>query len=114
MAQRTTAARRVISSVGHSPSYPGVSFAAHGSTRKLGLMEYHDLNKPEKVLWTAFPSGNSVDVRSGDPSEDDLNAAHKWPTERTVRAKVIAALLLGIQEPQPGQFPTLRLNGARI
>jgi hypothetical protein len=76
-------------------------------------MEYHDLNEPEKALWVAFPSGQSVDLRAGDPS-DDPGAAYKWSPERTVRAEVIAALLLGIQDPQPGRFPTLRLTGARI
>lgn len=77
-------------------------------------MEYHDLNNPEKALWAAFPSGDSVDVRSGDASEDDLDTAYNWPAKRMVRAKVIAALLLGIQDSEPGRFPTLRLSGARI
>ncbi|GAA0580335.1 hypothetical protein [Actinomadura livida] len=46
-------------------------------------------------MWTAFPRGEWVDLRTGDPEQDDVAAAGHWDDDRVVRAEVIAALLLG-------------------
>jgi hypothetical protein len=73
-----------------------------------------DLSEPEQLLWTTFPRGAWVDLRSGDPGEDDLAKADTWGEERIVRATVIAALLLGAADVEPGYQPALRLRGARI
>jgi hypothetical protein len=72
------------------------------------------LSKPERALWQAFPGGMWVDLRSGDPEEDDPGNAYSWGAHRTVRGEVVTALLLGACEPEPGRFPAVRLRGARI
>lgn len=67
-------------------------------------MRLDELSPGERQLWNSFAQGGAVDVRSGASSE-----------EPTVRAEVVAALLLGAgDEPAPGDRPALRLTGARI
>ncbi|MFB4320314.1 hypothetical protein [Actinomadura sp. 21ATH] len=72
------------------------------------------LSRPEKLLWKAFPHGGWADLRTGDPAADDVANAAAWGPARTVRAEVIAALLLGAVPPAPGRRPAIRLRGARI
>ena len=76
--------------------------------------QFGDLTESESLLWKAFARGAWVDLRSGDPEVDAVANADRWAPERTVRAEVIRALLLGAQEPEPGHFPALRLRGARV
>jgi hypothetical protein len=59
-----------------------------------------DLTEPERRLWAAYPTGGRVDV--GDAAD------------RTVRAEVIAQLLLGACAPKPGCVPAVRLRGAQV
>jgi hypothetical protein len=73
-----------------------------------------DLSKAERSLWEAFPAGGWVDLRTGDPAQDDLETAGAWGPDRTIRAEVIAALLLGAAAAEPGRFPAVRLRGARV
>jgi hypothetical protein len=73
-----------------------------------------DLSAAERSLWAAFPRGAWVDFRTGDAGEDDLAKAGAWGKERIIRAKVIAALLLGAARVEPGYRPALRLRGARV
>jgi hypothetical protein len=88
-----------------------------------------DLTEPERLLWAAFPRGAWTDLRPGDPpasdppagdppgtspSADDLEDAARWGPSRTIRAEVIAALLLGACAEEPGRAPAVRLRGARI
>ncbi|GAA2637374.1 hypothetical protein SMC26_08200 [Actinomadura fulvescens] len=61
-------------------------------------MERHELTGAELRLWDAYPSGAIVTFGGGE----------------TVRAEVVAALLLGAAEPTPGRYPGVRLRGARI
>jgi hypothetical protein len=61
------------------------------------------LTQPERALWQAFPRGELVDL---------TNAWGVWA--RTVRAEVIAALLLGAAQPESGRIAAVRLDGARI
>ncbi|TQM66703.1 hypothetical protein FHX41_0288 [Actinomadura hallensis] len=77
-------------------------------------MNIEDLTPPERRLWEAFPKGEPVDLSSGDPAYDDLARADHWGHERTVRAEVLVALLVGAVEPQPGQVAAVRLAGARV
>jgi hypothetical protein len=72
------------------------------------------LTPTEKRIKEAFPRGAEVDLRSGDPGFDDPANAEKWPAGRTVRAEVLAALLLGGVEDQPGRIAALRVRGALI
>jgi hypothetical protein len=55
-----------------------------------------------------------VDLRTGDPAQDDLGKADVWGPDRTIRAEIIAALLLGAAQGEPGRFPAVRLRGARV
>src|SRR6266536_2417171 len=61
-----------------------------------------DLSEPERSLWSAFPRGAWVDVRTADPDE------------RVIRADVVAALLLGAGDAAPGHSAAVRVRGARI
>ncbi|GIH92798.1 hypothetical protein ACFFMN_31415 [Planobispora siamensis] len=72
------------------------------------------LNPAERLLWEAYPTGAWVDLRTGDPAVDDPANGASWGPERTVRAEVLTALLLGAQEAEPGTTPGVRLAGARI
>ncbi|MEV6104340.1 hypothetical protein AB0M28_06425 [Streptomyces sp. NPDC051940] len=73
-----------------------------------------ELTSAERRLWEAFPKGLRVDLRTGDPALDDPEQAAAWGPERTVRAEVVAALLLGAQEAATGHVAAVHLLGARI
>ena len=66
-------------------------------------VESRALNAAEKALWDAFPQGGVVDL-----------SRRSRVTARTVRASVIAALLTGAQQAEPGRIAAVRLAGARI
>ncbi|GAB2809219.1 hypothetical protein GCM10022221_03210 [Actinocorallia aurea] len=59
------------------------------------------LTAAERRLWAAYPDGATVDLTNADGDRD-------------VRARVIAALLLGACDAAPGSSPGIRLRGARI
>jgi hypothetical protein len=61
------------------------------------------LSVPERSLWEAFPRGEVVDL---------TKAWGVWA--RTIRAEVIAALLLGAVPAEPGKIAAIRVDGARI
>ena len=73
-----------------------------------------DLNEPEKLLWQAFPHGTWVDLRAGDPVDDDLGSAVNWGPGRVIRAEVIRALLLGAGEVEPGTAKLVTVKGRDI
>ncbi len=77
-------------------------------------MHFDDLTKPERALWTAFPRGAPLDLRSRDPEEDDPANTTGWGADRVVRAEVVMALLLGAGDREKGRAPAIRLVGARI
>ncbi|WP_406864608.1 oxidoreductase [Streptomyces sp. HUAS MG47] len=78
------------------------------------MLTYDQLTPPERRLWDAFPEGRLVDLRAGDPGTDDPVGDAEWPESRSVRAAVVAALLLGANAAPSGAVPALRLAGARI
>lgn len=82
--------------------------------RRIDRVIDDEVSGPERLLWDAFRGGTWVDLRVGDPSADDLEKAGLWQASRTIRAEVIAALLLGAGAVEPGQAPGIRLRGARI
>ncbi|MFF4338680.1 oxidoreductase [Kitasatospora sp. NPDC001540] len=94
-----------------------------------------DWTDTERGLWEAFRHGEVYDLRVGEgPAEfvlpapagqavrpdgeglgpDDPFTAAEWGPERTVRAEVIARLLLHGPEAAPGKVAALKLTGARI
>jgi hypothetical protein len=62
----------------------------------------------------AFPFGEEVDFTVGKPDEDDAVGGAAWGPERTIRARVIAALLMRDETPQSHRIPAIRIKGARI
>lgn len=74
-------------------------------------MEINDLTPAERRVWDAFPTGEGVDFRA-DPDEDVMDGA-SWGPERTVRAEVLKALLIG-GPTLPGQVAGIKLRGVRI
>jgi hypothetical protein len=77
-------------------------------------MNIEELSPPERRLWEAFTSGESVDLSSPDPAQNDPAFSERWGGERVVRAEVLVALLAGAVERAPGQVAAVRLTGARI
>ena len=65
-------------------------------------------------MWDAYPSGAWVDLRTGDPARDDPALGARWDRGRTVRAEIIAALMLGARPAEPGKVAGLRLAGAHV
>lgn len=78
------------------------------------MLSYDELTAPERELWDAFPEGRRVDLRTGVPEHDRITEAAQWAPGRTVRAALVAALLLGAHTARPGAVAGLRLAGARI
>lgn len=61
------------------------------------------LSTAERALWDAFPGGEIVDL-----------SGRARVGSRTVRAEVIAALLVGALPADAGRIAAVRLDGARI
>src|SRR5580700_3846488 len=68
------------------------------------------LTPTERRICAAFPLGAEVDLRAGEGTFDDPANADAWPADRTVRAEVLAALLLGAGAQIPGRIAALRLR----
>ena len=78
------------------------------------MLSYEEMTPPERELWDAFPEGRLVDLRVGEPGEDDPSHGAGWGPERTLRAAVVTALARGGNAAPPGAVTALRLAGARI
>ncbi|GAA4786730.1 membrane-associated oxidoreductase [Streptomyces ziwulingensis] len=74
-------------------------------------MEINELTPAEARVWRAFPRGERVDFRAAD--DEDPAEGGSWGPERTVRAAVLRALLLG-GDRADGEIASLGLAGARI
>ncbi|MBA0050358.1 oxidoreductase [Streptomyces sp. AJS327] len=72
------------------------------------------LTTAEWGLWQAFRNGSQHDLRTGRAEWDDPNSDHPWGPERTVRARVIALLLLHGPPPLLGRVTALHLYGAYV
>ena len=66
------------------------------------MLTYDELTTPERAVWDAFPEGRRVDLRTGVPERDGVDGGAGWGPERTVRAAVLVALLLGAHRAEPG------------
>ncbi|MFD6791614.1 oxidoreductase, partial [Streptomyces anthocyanicus] len=72
------------------------------------------LTGPERAVWQAFRIGRTCDLTEGVPERDDPFGDAVWGPERSVRADVVAALLLGGPAALPGRVAALKLRGVRI
>lgn len=83
-------------------------------------MHVDDLSDDERRLWMEFPFGTHIDLRSGDAERDDPAQVEHWSPERTIRAEVITALLVGRRpadvehQEGAGTSSAVFLSGARI
>jgi hypothetical protein len=73
-----------------------------------------DLTAVEAGMWQAFRNGSVYDLSSGDFSVDDPHGGHPWGPERTVRARVVAWLLLDGPPALAGRVSALKLVGVQI
>jgi hypothetical protein len=76
-------------------------------------VELGDLTEGERRLWAAFPRGAAVELGGGDPTRDEATADGYRPDQR-IRAEVLAGLLLGLVDAEPGRAARLVLAGARV
>ncbi|NUW33828.1 hypothetical protein HTZ77_20670 [Nonomuraea sp. SMC257] len=78
------------------------------------------LSEAERKLWNAFPTGETVKLApvaaaaGTTAGENAPKDGDTWGPDRTIRAEVIASLLLGARESAPGSVAAVRLHGARI
>ncbi|WP_431783741.1 oxidoreductase [Streptomyces chumphonensis] len=72
------------------------------------------LTTAEWGLWQAFRNGSRHDLRTGDPALDDPGGDGPWGPRRTIRARVVALLLLHGPPPLLGRVASLSLAGAHI
>ena len=80
----------------------------------LGMVVVNDLSDAERRVWEAFPTGSFVEFGSGKAEEDDLAGMELWGPERHVRAEVLAALLCGAVEVEPGMRGGIHLGHVRV
>src|SRR5215467_5437512 len=77
-------------------------------------MKVSDFTMCECKVREAAETGIVVDLRVGDPALDAPKKGTEWGPERSVRAEVIADLLLGNDEAASVPVRGIRLQGARI
>ncbi|MGC0318269.1 oxidoreductase [Kitasatospora acidiphila] len=68
----------------------------------------------ESRLWEMFRCSEVLDLSAGDLAADNPADGADWGPERTVRAEVLARLLLSGPDALPGKVRGLKLIGARI
>lgn len=73
-----------------------------------------DLTAVEHRMWEAYRTGSVCDLSVRTADRDDPHAEHVWGAERSVRAQVVALLLLHGPSPVPGRVASLKLRGVRI
>ncbi|MFF7243802.1 oxidoreductase [Embleya sp. NPDC008237] len=72
------------------------------------------LSATEIRVWEAYRRGERLDLGTGVPADDDPRLGAAWGPDRTVRAQVLAQVLLQPPEAEPGHSTALRITGARI
>ncbi|MFD3662367.1 oxidoreductase [Streptomyces sp. NPDC058659] len=72
------------------------------------------LTGPERAVWRAFRIGRTCDLTDGIAERDDPFGAREWGPERSVRADVVALLLLDGPQARSGRVAALKLRGVRI
>lgn len=72
------------------------------------------LTAAEVGMWQAFRNGSVYDLRTGDLTVDDPHGGHAWGPERSVRARIVAWLLLDGPPALDGRVSSLKLQGVQI
>ncbi|MET9960566.1 oxidoreductase [Streptomyces sp. NPDC006326] len=73
-----------------------------------------DLTGPEQRMWQAYRTGSVCDLSARAADHDDPHNEEVWGPQRSVRAAVVALLLLHGPPPEPGRVASLKLRGVRI
>ncbi|MFF2130570.1 oxidoreductase [Streptomyces olivochromogenes] len=73
-----------------------------------------ELTAAEAGMWQAFRNGSVYDLRGGDMTVDDPHGGHPWGPERSVRARIVAWLLLDGPPALQGRVASLKLTGVQI
>ncbi|MFF9868579.1 oxidoreductase [Streptomyces sp. NPDC013953] len=73
-----------------------------------------DLSPTELGMWQAFRIGATYDLTVGNALLDDPFSPRDWPPERSVRARVVALLLLDGPPALAGRVSALKLRGVQI
>lgn len=73
-----------------------------------------DLTDAEHRMWEAYRTGRTCDLSARVAAQDDPHSDRPWGPERSVRAEVVALLLLHGPPPVPGRVVALKLRGVRI
>ncbi|MEU6378011.1 oxidoreductase [Streptomyces sp. NPDC046909] len=73
-----------------------------------------DLTPAEAGMWQAFRNGSVYDLASGDAVADDPHGGPPWGPERTVRARIVAWLLLDGPPALAGRVSSLKLRGVQV
>ncbi|MDH2389931.1 MULTISPECIES: oxidoreductase [Streptomyces] len=72
------------------------------------------LSPTELRMWEAFRSGSTCDLSESDPVRNDPFSPWPWGADRSVRASIVARLLLSGPSAKPGRVAALKLRGANI
>src|SRR5215469_12287561 len=80
----------------------------------LGMIAPGDMSDAERLVWDAFPIGRPVDFGTGSAEDDDPAGGEGWGLDRQIRAEVLAALLCGAVEVEPGQAAGIYLRRVRV
>ncbi|MEV0966053.1 oxidoreductase [Streptomyces sp. NPDC049910] len=83
-------------------------------TEPQGVDMPNDLTTAERTMWTSFEYGMTCDLRDGNPLLNDPFSELEWGPGRSVRADVIALLLLSGPPARPGRVSALKLLGAYV
>ncbi|MFI6337492.1 oxidoreductase [Streptomyces sp. NPDC050535] len=73
-----------------------------------------ELTAAEAGMWQSFRNGSVYDLRGGDTLADDPHGGHPWGPERSVRARIVAWLLLDGPPALQGRVASLKLTGVQI
>ncbi|MFJ4919220.1 oxidoreductase [Streptomyces sp. NPDC088725] len=72
------------------------------------------LSSAELGMWQAFRNGSTYDLSTPDLLQNDPFSARPWSPDRSVRARVVALLLLDGPPALPGRVAALKLRGVQI
>ncbi|MEW2084745.1 oxidoreductase [Streptomyces sp. NPDC005283] len=72
------------------------------------------LRPTELQMWNAFRNGSTCDLSDTNPLLNDPFSPRPWGPERSVRAGIVARLLLSGPAARPGRVAALKLRGVQI